>query len=132
MNVHEIVRRGFSIGMVQIETEVMQLAGFLAALRPGNLMEIGTDRAGLFYVFTQLATGVKISLDLPGGPFGSLPLEAVEERDLDLFLLVAQGEDSGLSLDPDELEDVGEAEVLDAAFECHRRRSPAVRTGAAG
>lgn len=81
MNVHAIVKTGFQIGMVQIETEAMQLAAFLAALRPHHVMEIGTDRGGLFYVLTQLAQGTKVSLDLPGGPWGSIPFEKIEERD---------------------------------------------------
>lgn len=81
MNVHAIVKTGFQIGMVQIETEVMQLAAFLAALKPHHVMEIGTDRGGLFYILTQLASGKKVSLDLPGGPWGSIPFEKIAERD---------------------------------------------------
>ena len=81
MNVHSIVKSGFEIGMMQIETEVMQLAAFLAAFRPHHVMEIGTDQGGLFYVLTQLATGKKVSLDLPGGPWGSVPFHKLGERD---------------------------------------------------
>ncbi|MGL4464097.1 MAG: class I SAM-dependent methyltransferase [Planctomycetia bacterium] len=81
MNVNSIVKEAFSIGMAQIETEVLQLASFLSALRPRNVMEIGTDRGGLFYLLTRMASGTKVSLDLPGGPWGSIPSGEVEDRD---------------------------------------------------
>jgi cephalosporin hydroxylase len=80
-NVNALVKEAFSIGMVQIEAEVLQLAAFLAALRPKHVMEIGTERGGLFYLLTRLASGLKISLDLPGGPWGSLPHSDTEARD---------------------------------------------------
>jgi len=43
----------------------------------------------------------------------------VLEGDGDLLLVVLEGEDAGLPLQPDELEDVGKAEVLDRSFEGH-------------
>ena len=64
---------------------------------------------------------------------------AVLEGDGDalLVLLVGQGQQAGLSLQPDELEDVGQAEVADRPFERHRlprrRRGPGPpRAGRAG
>ena len=58
---------------------------------------------------------------------------AVLERDGDVVLLVVEGQDAGLPLQPDELEYVGEPEILDRPFEGHRRRLPhAARPGRAG
>jgi len=80
-NVVEVVNRGFEIGMLQVKEEALALAGFLAGLAPHNVMEIGTDRGGLFYVMSQFCTGMKISLDLPASRWAVLPAEAAQERD---------------------------------------------------
>ena len=48
---------------------------------------------------------------------------AVEERHRHRVVLRAQREHAGLPLQPDELEDVGEAEVLQRSFECHLTQS---------
>jgi len=48
---------------------------------------------------------------------------AVEERHGHRVVLAAKREDAGLPLQADQLEDVGEAEVLQSSFECHRAPS---------
>lgn len=68
-----LVREAYEVGMVQVPEEVVALAGFLAALRPRHVLEIGSDRGGTFYLLAKIATGVKISVDLPAGPYASLP-----------------------------------------------------------
>lgn len=69
-DVHSLVRRGFEIGMVQIESEILALASVVAWLRPRNVLEIGSDLGGTFCIWSQLARGRKISVDIPAGPFG--------------------------------------------------------------
>ena len=52
---------------------------------------------------------------------------AVEERHRHGVVLAAQRQHAGLPLQADELEDVGQTEVAECAFECHLgRRPPAV------
>jgi hypothetical protein len=57
-------------------------------------------------------------LEALGGGVG-VDDHAVLEEDGHLVLLVLQGEEAGLPLQADELEDVREPEVLDGSFECH-------------
>ena len=68
MNLIDLNKHADHIGMLQQEKEVLMLTGFLAALRPVNIMEIGTWKGGLFYTMCQMAPeqGVKISVDLDG------------------------------------------------------------------
>ena len=72
------VARAFGIGMIQIESEISALYDFVRKIEPGNIMEIGSKEGGTFYLWCRLATGKKISLDLPGGPFGTVSMERGE------------------------------------------------------
>jgi cephalosporin hydroxylase len=64
MNVNEIISKSKEIGMLQQDVEISMLASFIAALRPHNILEIGSWKGGVFYMFSQLATGTKVSIDL--------------------------------------------------------------------
>jgi predicted O-methyltransferase YrrM len=78
MDVQALVGKAFEIGMVQIETEILALASAVAWLKPARVLEIGSDLGGTFYLWSQIATGTKISVDIPGGRFGRA--EAREAR----------------------------------------------------
>jgi hypothetical protein len=78
MDVQALVGKAFEIGMVQIETEIFALASAVAWHRPAHVLEIGSDLGGTFYLWSQIATGTKISVDIPGGRFGRA--EAREAR----------------------------------------------------
>jgi len=71
-NITTIVDKAYEIGMMQIREEIMMAAHHVFALRPRHLLEIGTAGGGTFYVWCACAApgGIRISLDLPGGPYG--------------------------------------------------------------
>lgn len=73
------VSRAFRIGMMQIETEINALYEFVKNIEPINVMEIGSNEGGTFYLWSRLGKGKKISLDLPGGPFGSVSIQRGRE-----------------------------------------------------
>ncbi len=50
--------------------EIEALAEFVRELKPRNILEIGTWKGGTFYLWCALSTGLKLSIDLPGGAFG--------------------------------------------------------------
>ena len=70
MNAIELVKKGYSIGMVQEKDEITGLTNFLLELEPTNVMEIGSKLGGTFEILCNIATNKKISVDLPGGIHG--------------------------------------------------------------
>jgi hypothetical protein len=68
-----LVKRAFELGAVQIPEEITAFIDFLKGRRLQNVMEIGSEAGGTFYLWCQLSAlgGFKISLDLPSGDSGS-------------------------------------------------------------
>lgn len=66
-----LLKKAHEVGLVQIEEEIAKLARFVAGIQPVHVLEIGTNHGGSFYLWSQLATGKKISVDLCEGPFGN-------------------------------------------------------------
>lgn len=66
-----LVNTALSLGAIQLPEELEQLVEFVAAMKPVNILEIGAEAGGTFFVWCQLASGLKISVDWPGGPSGS-------------------------------------------------------------
>jgi Methyltransferase domain len=78
-----LVEMALSLGAVQIPEELEQLIRAVCDIPLRNVMEIGSEAGGSFYVWCQLASGIKISLDLPTGASGSgkfADYEALRER----------------------------------------------------
>jgi hypothetical protein len=78
-----LVEMALSLGAVQIPEEFEQLIRAVCDIPLRNVMEIGSEAGGSFYVWCQLASGIKISLDLPTGASGSgkfTDYQAFEER----------------------------------------------------
>lgn len=73
MQTANLIAKAFTYGMVQVPEEITQLAEIVKKLRPKNILEIGSESGGTFYLWCQLTTigGVKISVDLPSGASGS-------------------------------------------------------------
>lgn len=67
----EIVKQAIALGAIQVPEELEQIISLVAGMAPANIMEIGAEAGGTFYVWCQLATGLKISVDLPTGKSGS-------------------------------------------------------------
>ena len=80
-----IIDKAFSIGMVQKEKEITALANFIRDKNIKNLMEIGTDQGGSFYVLCKASScdGIKISLDYPKYKFNSIKY-SVEHRNREM------------------------------------------------
>lgn len=78
-----LVAQAMSMGAIQIPEELHQLVDCVETLKPVNVMEIGAESGATFFVWCQLASGLKISVDWPGGPSGSgkyLDTFELEER----------------------------------------------------
>jgi cephalosporin hydroxylase len=83
VDLERLVDEAFAVGMVQVREEALELSRLIQELQPRNFLEIGTDRGGTFYLFCQLTEreGKKISVDLPGGAYGSIEHNFAVERD---------------------------------------------------
>jgi predicted O-methyltransferase YrrM len=73
METLEMVRKAIDLGAVQVPDEIAALVELLKKHPPKNILEIGSESGGTFYLWCRLATlgGLKISLDLPSGDSGS-------------------------------------------------------------
>ena len=69
----ELIDKAFSLGMIQDPKEITAFVDFLKPRALRNVMEIGSESGGTFYLWCQLAKlgGLKISLDKPDGTSGS-------------------------------------------------------------
>ena len=68
--VKELIDRSYKIGMTQERHEISELTKMLIGLQPHNVLEIGSKLGGTFNILCNVATGKKISVDLPGGIHG--------------------------------------------------------------
>lgn len=80
MTVREAVSAAYAIGMFQHEAEILPFAEWLAARKPHHVIEIGAWKGGTAYLWSQIATGLVISIDLPMGPFGGADAGMNEEN----------------------------------------------------
>jgi cephalosporin hydroxylase len=60
-----------AVGAIQVPYELECLITAVQELNPKNVMEIGTEGGGTFFAWCKLASGLKISVDLPTGSSGS-------------------------------------------------------------
>lgn len=69
----DLVKRALEMGAVQVPEEITALVELLKQHQPRNVLEIGSESGGTFYLWCRLAKlgGLKISLDLPSGNSGS-------------------------------------------------------------
>jgi cephalosporin hydroxylase len=66
-----IVGAAFQEGMIQNREEISALVDFLADKQLHHVLEIGSESGGTFFLWCHLASGMKISIDLPTGSSGS-------------------------------------------------------------
>lgn len=81
--IDNLVDHSLSLGAIQVRAELLELASVIADLKPVNVMEIGSEAGGTFYLWCRLASGIKISVDLPTGASGSgryAKVDALAER----------------------------------------------------
>jgi len=63
-----------SLEPMQIDEELMEFVELVDEREPERIVEIGTAKGGLFYIFCRHLDSAQsiVSLDLPGGPFGGV------------------------------------------------------------
>ncbi len=68
-----LINRAFQLGAIQVREEITGFVRFLRGRKLRNVMEIGSESGGTFYLWCRLAAlgGIKISLDKPDGDSGS-------------------------------------------------------------
>jgi cephalosporin hydroxylase len=71
INLANLVQNALALGAVQVREELQGLVDVLAYERIQHILEIGSEAGGTFYAWCQLASGMKISVDLPTGNSGS-------------------------------------------------------------
>jgi len=54
----------YRVSSIQQRSEIMALATAVAAIKPKNVLEIGTARGGTLFIWSQLATNKVVSCDL--------------------------------------------------------------------
>lgn len=73
METIDLVNKALELGAIQVPEEISALVELLKKQRLRNVMEIGSEAGGTFYLWCRLTAigGLKISLDLPSGDSGS-------------------------------------------------------------
>jgi predicted O-methyltransferase YrrM len=73
METVDLVKKALELGAIQVPEEISALVELLEKQRLRNVMEIGSEAGGTFYLLCRLTAigGLKISLDLPSGASGS-------------------------------------------------------------
>jgi len=73
METATLIAKAAQFGMVQIPEEITALVDILRDRQLRNVMEIGSESGGTFYLWCRLTAiaGLKISVDLPTGDSGS-------------------------------------------------------------
>src|ERR1700758_4857661 len=72
-NTAALVKKALELGAIQVPEEISGLVNLLRTVKLHNVLEIGSESGGTFYLWCRLAAlgGLKISLDLPNGSSGS-------------------------------------------------------------
>lgn len=71
-NVESIIQESYNLGMIQNHSEILQASLFFESLSINSFIEIGTNQGGTFNIWSKLSNdGLRISVDLPGGDFGT-------------------------------------------------------------
>ncbi len=66
-----LLKKAYSIGISQNKNELIDFIAWIKNKNIKNILEIGTDKGGNFYLLSNLEKdGVKISIDLPSARFG--------------------------------------------------------------
>lgn len=73
METNTLVQKALMLGAVQVPEEITQLVELLKSRSLRNILEIGSEAGGTFYLWCRLTAigGLKISLDSPNGDSGS-------------------------------------------------------------
>ncbi len=71
--IEHLIEQSYNLGMIQNHLEILQASYFFKELKVKDFIEIGTNQGGTFNIWSNLSDkdGLKISIDLPGGDFGT-------------------------------------------------------------
>lgn len=77
----KIIEGAYALGTIQTYEEFFDAINFVLDKEIKNFIEVGTDKGGTFYAWTCCSDpGLRISVDIPHGEFGSAEGEFTEER----------------------------------------------------
>lgn len=70
--IEDILNESYRLGMIQNHSEILGASKFFHDLNVISFIEIGTNQGGTFNIWSKLSNdGLRISVDLPGGDFGT-------------------------------------------------------------
>jgi cephalosporin hydroxylase len=76
-----IIEGAYALGTIQTYEEFLNAIEFVLAQKISSFIEVGTDKGGTFYAWTCCSDpGLRISVDIPHGEFGSSQGEFSEDR----------------------------------------------------
>lgn len=110
----EIIDHRWDGHFSQHEREIVEFTNFLMERKPHNILEIGTAHGGTFWIWCNIATGKKISLDWwPKGNPNPEKLAIIMEKFPDTIFIYGN---SHLNSTKNELEKTLNGEKLDFLF----------------
>jgi len=82
-DVNPLIHEAFNKGMIQVVEEISECYDFLKDKKIKNVLEIGTDKGGTFYLWCDISGygSKKISLDLPHAEYGTDSYSVQERND---------------------------------------------------
>lgn len=69
----------------QNRSEITEFVDILMNLKPKNIMEIGTQWGATFFIWCNIAEGMKISMDMSDGIHGGLPKKICSDRNKSFY-----------------------------------------------
>lgn len=79
--INEIINKSYDIDMIQKKKEIIDFIDFLQKEKVHNVLEIGTDKSRLFYIWCKISDGIKIFLDFDHADFSSTFFSMKERSD---------------------------------------------------
>ena len=72
IDLEQVIKESYELGMIQNHSEILDSCKFFQSLNIKSFIEIGTNQGGTFAIWSKLSEdGLRISVDLPGGDFGT-------------------------------------------------------------
>ena len=82
----------FRVSTIQIRSEILNLSRRVAALKPANILEIGTARGGTLFIWAQLASKHVVSCDITDLSIAATLYERFAPPDSACRISVLQGD----------------------------------------
>lgn len=84
----KLLEEAYAVGLYQQKDEILTFVEFLQNFELKNVLEVGTQDGGTFLLWSKLSKpdGIKITLDLPNGPYSTRGLSEEDISKRDTFL----------------------------------------------